>query len=94
MNIMNIRQDYSFLFSNTNGSNQNNIFYGINLADYATIKSGSYAKLLRSYYREMASGTDNHNNKVDKDKSLEKSFPSTLRKNLKVKKISNIFQKK
>ncbi|MBQ3105397.1 MAG: hypothetical protein IJC59_06005 [Lachnospiraceae bacterium] len=66
---MNIRQDYSFLFSNTNGSNQNNIFYGINLADYATIKSGSYAKLLRSYYREMASGTDNHNNKVDKDKS-------------------------
>lgn len=54
---MNIRQDYSYLFSSLQNSNNNNnnIFSGINLADYASIKNGSYGKLMKSYYKEMNS---------------------------------------
>ena len=62
---MNIRQDYSYLFSGFNNSNNNNIFYGINLADYASIKSGSYGKLLKSYYKEMDSNQSSSGNKND-----------------------------
>jgi len=62
---MNIRQDYSFLFSGYQNSNNNsnNIFYGINLADYASIKNGSYGKLMKSYYKEMNSGQSSSGNK-------------------------------
>lgn len=62
---MNIRQDYSFLFSGYQNSNNNsnNMFYGINLADYASIKNGSYGKLMKSYYKEMNSGQSSSGNK-------------------------------
>lgn len=39
--------------SKTTGSIGN---FGINLADYASIRSGSYGKLLRSYYSEVVNG--------------------------------------
>ena len=78
---MNIKQDYSYLFSGlNNSSNSNNPFYGINLADYASIKNGSYGKLMKSYYKEMnsqssSSGnkndvTNNQNNTTDKTESV------------------------
>ena len=78
---MKIRQDYSFLFSNTNGSNSNNnIFYGINLADYTSIKNGSYGKLMKSYYKEMESQTSSSDNKNnvsnDKNNTVNKTEPS------------------
>lgn len=76
---MNIRQDYSYLFSNMNGSNNNNnIFYGINLFDYASIKNGSYGKLLKSYYKEMESQTSGNKNDVNNDKNntVNKTEPS------------------
>ena len=62
---MNIRQDYSYLFSGLQNSNKNsnNIFYGINLSDYASIKNGSYGKLMKSYYKEMNSGQTSSGNK-------------------------------
>ncbi len=45
------RQDYSQLFNNLPArNNQNNIFNSINLSDYATVKNGSYGKLLKAYY--------------------------------------------
>lgn len=51
------RQDYSTLFSGlysgSNGSSSN--FLGINLADYACIKSGSYGKLMKAYYSKNRS---------------------------------------
>lgn len=50
---LNVKQDYSFLFSNVNGSNNsNNIFNSINLSDYNSIKSGTYGKLLKEYYKK------------------------------------------
>ncbi len=75
---MNIRQDYSYLFSNLSGSNNNNnMFYGINLADYASIKNGSYGKLMKSYYKEMSSQSSSSNNKNDvtnnKDNTVNKT---------------------
>ena len=64
---MNIKQDYSFLFTSINSSNNNsnNLFNSINLADYASIKNGSYGKLLKSYYKEMESQTSSSGNKDD-----------------------------
>lgn len=65
---LNVKQDYSFLFSNLNGSkNNNNIFNSINLSDYNSIKSGTYGKLLKEYYKkteteESASDTKKNNN--------------------------------
>ena len=57
-------------------SSSSNGLYGINLSDYASIKNGSYGKLLKSYYKEMNSQasssvnksdeTDNKNNTVNK----------------------------
>ena len=61
---MNIRQDYSYLFSGfQNSKNSSNLFYGINLADYASIKNGSYGKLMKSYYKEMNSNQTSSGNK-------------------------------
>ena len=62
---MNIKQDYSYLFSGLQNSrnNSNNIFYNINLADYASIKNGSYGKLMKSYYKEMNSSQSSSSNK-------------------------------
>lgn len=41
--------NYSFLFSNQT-QNSGSFSYGINLADYASIKNGSYGKVLKAYY--------------------------------------------
>lgn len=46
------KQDYSTLFAGLNsgsGSSSSNML-GINLSDYACIKSGSYGKLMKAYY--------------------------------------------
>ncbi len=51
----------STLFSSIGqGNSSNNNMLGINLTDYATIRSGTYFKLLKSYYAKEASdsGTD------------------------------------
>lgn len=47
--------DISALFS---GLNSNDTFGGINLSDYASIKNGSYGKLVKSYYAEQAAPKD------------------------------------
>ena len=50
---LNLKQDYSFLFSNLSGNNNsNNIFNSINLSDYNSIKTGTYGKLLKEYYKK------------------------------------------
>lgn len=53
---VNAKTDYSYLFSSLNSSQNNNNsnagLLGINLSDYASIKNGSYGKLLKAYYAE------------------------------------------
>lgn len=74
---MNIRQDYSFLFSSLNNSNKNaNSIYNINLADYASIKNGSYGKSLKAYYKELKkdqTSSSDKNDKTDKNNSSNKT---------------------
>ena len=65
----------SALFSGlqTTTDNSNNGVYGINLADYASIKNGSYSKLMKAYYadeKEAASKTNSKNDTDDTDQTL------------------------
>ena len=61
------RQDVSYLFSNM-GSSSNNIMDCSWLSDYASIKNGSYSKLVKAYYSkdDTDSKTVNEANKNDK----------------------------
>ena len=50
------KTDYSELFNSINGnSSSSNLLSQINLSDYNSIKSGTYHKLLKTYYSEKAS---------------------------------------
>lgn len=60
----NTRTDYGFLFKSMNSSKSGgNVLGGVNLSDYADIKSGSYGKLLKSYYAKQ---------KLEESQALEK----------------------
>lgn len=62
------KTDYSSLFGSLS-NNQNN---GLNLADYASIKNGSYGKLMKAYYtKDSASSVDSTNDKQKKSDVLE-----------------------
>ena len=52
MNISGIKNDYSFLFNSYSNSSKgsSDLLSNVNLTDYKNIKSGSYGKLLKSYY--------------------------------------------
>ena len=53
INLSGLKQDYSFLFSSVNSSkSSNNLFTSINLSDYNSIKTGTYGKLLKAYYKK------------------------------------------
>lgn len=64
---LNVKTDYSYLFSSLNSSTSSNngyAFSGINLSDYASIKNGSYGKLLKAYYAETDSSASDINSSV------------------------------
>lgn len=48
--------------------------WGINLADYASLRSGSYGKLLRSYYSEVVNGGETSKNT---SKNISKTIATT-----------------
>lgn len=54
INLSGLKQDYSFLFSSMNSpkNSGNNLFTSINISDYNSIKTGTYRKLLKEYYKE------------------------------------------
>lgn len=53
---INMRTDYSYLFSNISGNRGNSAFGMDNfLADYASIKNGSYGKLMKAYFAKPGS---------------------------------------
>lgn len=78
---MNIRQDYSYLFTGFQNSNSSsNLFNSINLADYASIKNGSYGKTLKAYYKEMDSqqlSSNSKNNVTNNNNSTNKTETGT-----------------
>lgn len=75
INLSGLKQDYSYLFSNMNGSKTgDNLFTSINLSDYNTIKSGTYGKLLKAYYKKEdaeISDSSSKKNSVTKTESSE-----------------------
>ena len=53
INVGRMKQDYSYLFQNsTSGSSLGNLNF---LSDYASIKNGSYGKLMKAYYAKDSS---------------------------------------
>lgn len=78
MNI-NLRTDYSFLFNsmgNTFGTGNTSVASTNFLADYASIKNGSYAKLMKAYYGKPGSV----DSLVPKTNSTSKDDAKTLAK--------------
>ena len=77
------KQDYSILFSslNSSSSKSSNSLYGINFADYASIKNGSYGKLLKAYYKQNS--TSDSTSSATTVSSLSKtSVDATVKKEL------------
>ena len=64
----------------TNSSSSTNGLYGINLSDYASVKNGSYGKLMKSYYameEEETKKTSNSKNDTDDSDATIKSIKNT-----------------
>lgn len=51
-----------------NNSNSNGMFGGFNLCDYASLKNGSYGKLMKSYYNEQNKTSVSEKTSVNKTK--------------------------
>lgn len=74
------KNDYSTLFAGLyagNGSNKANML-GINLSDYASLKSGSYGKLMKAYYsknrtEEVEKAVGGSKDKTSSKKKIEAS---------------------
>lgn len=80
MNINGLKQDYSFLFSGLNGAkNSSNLFTSINLSDYNSIKTGTYGKLLKEYYKKEDVDTKDTTSKKDSVSKVENSSAKELK---------------
>lgn len=80
MNINGMKQDYSFLFSGLNGTNNSsNLFTSINLSDYNSIKTGAYGKLLKAYYKKEDVDTKDTTSKTDSVSKTESSSAKELK---------------
>lgn len=76
---MNLKTNYSSLFTSLSGSSASSSygssnFLGINLAEYASIKSGAYGKALKAYYAKNTTSTsssstekESNSSKIQKD---------------------------
>ncbi len=77
ISLSGLKQDYSYLFSSMNNSSKSsgsgNLLSSINLSDYNSIKSGSYGKLLKAYYKK----TDTDSTEVSKKEDKTKTETST-----------------
>ncbi|MBQ6814386.1 MAG: flagellar filament capping protein FliD [Lachnospiraceae bacterium] len=75
------RQDVSYLFSGLGSrSNTSNLFDYSLLSDYASIKSGSYSKLVKAYYSKM--GNEDKTTKTDDNEKKSTSLASDTSKKL------------
>ena len=81
INLSGVKQDYSFLFSSMNSSSNssNNLFNAINLSDYNSIKSGTYGKLLKAYYKAEDTDTKDTSSKKDTTNKVESTSAKELK---------------
>lgn len=73
MNI-NLKPDYSYLFSNLSSRSNFGISNPNFLSDYASIKNGSYGKLLKAYYKKMAENDSTSTNTETNSSKLTTSL--------------------
>lgn len=82
MNI-NLKPDYSYLFSSmstSSGSSLGNLNF---LSDYASIKNGSYGKLLKAYYNKVGNDSSSTStNSTDKSDKISTSLAADSAKTL------------
>lgn len=80
MNI-NVRSDVSYLFSNLSSSGSSSSLGNLNyLSDYASIKNGSYGKLLKAYYSKV--GSDSSSTSTSNSSKLSTSLAADSVKTL------------
>lgn len=94
-NQYNTNQDYSSLFSNMQTTNTTSF----NLGDYATIKNGSYKKLLRAYYNKQntdktSSDSDTKKVSADKKSKMIKDSADNLKKSADALNNKSLWEKK
>lgn len=81
--------NYSSLFSSLSGSSSGggSNFLGINLAEYASIKSGAYGKALKAYY---AKNSTSRSGSTSNDNKTKETNSSKLQKDTAKKALSEI----
>lgn len=81
INLSGLKQDYSFLFSSINSSSNNsgNLFTAINLSDYNSIKTGTYGKLLKAYYKKEDTDSTDTSSKKDTVNKKENTSAKELK---------------
>lgn len=81
INLGGLKQDYSFLFSSMNSSNNSssNLFNSINLSDYNSIKSGTYGKLLKAYYKKEDADVKDTTSKKTTTEEAESAYAQELK---------------
>ena len=67
-----LKPDTSYLFSNMNNKSSSGIFDMSFLSDYNSIKSGSYGKLVKAYYKKLESEDVSTEDKSDKTTNKDK----------------------
>lgn len=73
MGYTGMKTDYSYLFQSLSGGNSNLNF----LADYASIKNGSYGKLMKAYYAKDSQNSKEVSSIVESKRNLSVSKDST-----------------
>lgn len=89
----NVNQDYSALFSGMTANNQNTNS-GIDFAEYGSIKSGSYRKLIKAYYAQQDAEKVSQVEDSSKQLTLMKSSADALQKSAEALKSSSLWEKK
>ncbi|MBD5533575.1 MAG: hypothetical protein HDQ98_15480 [Lachnospiraceae bacterium] len=86
---MNMKTNYSSLFSSLSGSSSSggSNFLGINLAEYASIKSGAYGKALKAYY---AKNSTSKSGSTSNDSKTKETNSSKLQKDTAKQALSEI----
>ena len=63
-----------FNLFNSVGNSQNNFFSSMNFADYASIRNGSYNKLVKAYYAKTDSGSSSSSTTAGSKKTGDKKY--------------------
>lgn len=87
----NTNVDYSELFSNTASAKTDNSF---SLADYASIKNGSYGKLLKSYYAKKDADKLSQNGDSSQKMLMMRTSSDSLKKSADALNSDSLWEKK